>query len=117
MKSIVLQTRNMTSDIIRMYEVLSDLFPGIDECIHSNLTVREDCTEQGLINTFWLFFSPKSKKPWWTGKEIHVLLSSEDIWDFKGDYKGDLFNSLEIDTEVVGLEYLIIKTKIYMFIC
>ena len=66
---------------------------------------------------FLTFFSPKSKKPWWTGKEIHVLLSSEDIWDFKGDYKGDLFNSLEIDTEVVGLEYLIIKTKIYMFIC
>ena len=64
----------MTSDIIRMYEVLSDLFPGIEECIHSNLTVREDCTEQGSINTFLqaLVLIPKSSGSWGQEKEIPI---------------------------------------------
>ena len=50
-----------------MYEVWTDLFPGIEECIHSNLTVRDYCTEQGLINTFCqaLIPTPYSQKLWW----------------------------------------------------
>ena len=57
---MVSQTRNITEDIIKMYEVISDLFPGIEECVHTDLRVREDCTEQGLINTF---IKPKSRIP------------------------------------------------------
>ena len=56
----------MTSDILKMYEVWTDLFPGIEECIHSNLTVRDYCTEQGLINTFCqaLIPNPYSQTLW-----------------------------------------------------
>ena len=46
---------------------------------------------------------------------------SRDTWDFKGDFKGDLeddlfFNSLELDTELVGFDLIIIKIKIYVFV-
>ena len=47
--SLVSQTRNLSSDAISMYEVLTDIFPGIEECIFDNLTVRESCTNEGLM--------------------------------------------------------------------
>ena len=47
--SLVSQTRNLSSDTINMFEVLTDIFPGIQECIFDNLTVRESCTNEGLI--------------------------------------------------------------------
>ena len=48
-ESLVSQTRNLSSDTINMFEVLTDIFPGIQECIFDNLTVRESCTNEGLI--------------------------------------------------------------------
>ena len=46
---------------------------------------------------------------------------SRDTWDFKGDFKGDLeddlfFNSLELDTELVGFDLIIIKIKISVLV-
>lgn len=46
---MVLKTRNMSSDVVKMYEVLTDLFPGIEQCIHNNLTVRDECTKRGTV--------------------------------------------------------------------
>ena len=43
------RTRNLSSDTERMFEVLTDLFPGIEECILNNLTVREECTDRGRV--------------------------------------------------------------------
>ena len=44
---ILLRTRNVTADIINMFEVLTDMFPGIEGCIDKNLVVKDDCTEEG----------------------------------------------------------------------
>ena len=46
------QTRSLTSDVTSMFEVLTDIFPGIEECIFDNLTLRESCTTEGLFNLF-----------------------------------------------------------------
>ena len=47
--SLVSQTRNLSSDAVSMYEVLTDIFPGIEECVFDNLTLQESCTNEGLI--------------------------------------------------------------------
>ena len=47
---MVLKTRNMSSDVVKMYEVLTDLFPGIEQCIYNNLTVRDECTKRGIYS-------------------------------------------------------------------
>ena len=49
MQSFVSKTRNLASDTASMFEVLTDLFPGVEECIFNNLTVRDECTNQGFI--------------------------------------------------------------------
>ena len=48
-ESFVSRTRNLSSDANSMFEVLTDIFPGIEECIFDNLTVRESCTNEGLM--------------------------------------------------------------------
>ena len=45
--SILLRTRNVTADIINMFEVLTDMFPGIEGCIDKNLVVKDECTVEG----------------------------------------------------------------------
>ena len=46
-ESFVSRTRNLSSDAYSMFEVLTDIFPGIEECIFENLTLRESCTNEG----------------------------------------------------------------------
>ena len=48
-ESLVSRTRSLSSDAISMFEVLTDIFPGIEECVFDNLTLRESCTNEGLI--------------------------------------------------------------------
>ena len=43
------KTKNLAADTASMFEVLTDLFPGVEECIFNNLTVRDECTDQGCI--------------------------------------------------------------------
>ena len=42
-----MSTRNTTADIIDMYEVLTDMFPGIEECIDGKLIIKDECTKEG----------------------------------------------------------------------
>lgn len=45
--SAVHYLRNPENDVFQMYECLTDIFPGIENCIHTNLTLKSNCTEKG----------------------------------------------------------------------
>ena len=44
----VSNTRNATEDTASMYEVMTDFFPGIENCVNEDLTVRKNCTPTGM---------------------------------------------------------------------
>ncbi len=44
----VSNTRNETEDLDSMYEVIIDVFPGIEKCVNKDLTVKTNCTSKGF---------------------------------------------------------------------
>ena len=48
-RDLVLNTRNVIEDIASMYEVITDIFPGIEKCVNKNLVVRTNCTFKGFL--------------------------------------------------------------------
>ena len=50
MLSAVKYLRNPENDILQMYECFMDIFPGIENCIQTNLTIMKNCTEKGNNN-------------------------------------------------------------------
>ena len=48
-RDLVSNTRNVIEDIASMYEVITDIFPGIEKCVNKNLVVRTNCTFKGFL--------------------------------------------------------------------
>ena len=44
--SAVNYLRNPENDVFQMYECFTDIFPGIEDCIETNLSLKENCTEK-----------------------------------------------------------------------
>ena len=41
--SMIISHRNVTADVMNMHSVLTDMFPGIEDCIDRNLHVKDEC--------------------------------------------------------------------------
>ena len=43
----MIEKRDRKIDTEQMYNVMTDLFPGIEACINANLTIKEYCNKTG----------------------------------------------------------------------
>ena len=44
----MIEKRDRKIDTEQMYNVMTDLFPGIEACINANLTIKEYCNKTGF---------------------------------------------------------------------